>query len=129
MFLKRCSCRPTANKFIKKTNSFKGIFQGLCRLFRNKYFKEHFRMSASVIFLIQIPNVIRNTCSIFFWKSDTYCPKNTWRYHSSSFFSQMLIHPPDKLPVACISEGPKKLNISNKQSLNIALPCLILSCL
>ena len=95
-------------------NSFKGIFQGLCPLLRCNYFKEHFWMSASIIFLIQIPFDIRNICSatymlIFFWKSTTYCPKNTWRYHSSSSFSQTLIHPRNKLFVACISEGSKEL--------------------
>ena len=37
--------------------------------------------------------------------------KNTWLYHSSSSFSQILIHPLKKLFAACISGGPKELNI------------------
>ena len=86
-------------------------------------------MSASAIFLIQIPFVMWHICSIFFWKSTKYCPKNTWRYHSSSSVSQTLTHPPNKLFVAYISEGPKELSISNIQSLNVTLPCLILRCL
>ena len=52
-----------------------------------------------------------------------------WRYHSSSSFSQTLIHPPNKLFVACISEEHKEWNMPNIQTLNITLLSLILRCL
>ena len=126
MFLMRCSCRPTAYNFIKKWTYSKVFFKDFADLFRSNYFKEHFWMSASVIFLIQIPFVIRNIWSIFFWKSTTYCPKKTWRYHSSSSFFPNADTPPNKLFVVCISERPNEWNISNMQSLNITLTSLIL---
>ena len=123
LYLSKCSLiyfpaglQPTT---LIKMNSFKGIIQGFCQLFRNNYFKEHFWISASVIFLIQISFVTQNICSIIFWKSTMYCPKNTQQHHSLSCFLQMLINQPSKLFAVCRSERPKELNISNTKLLNI----------